>query len=99
MCYDVLRKAWEEEIMSSVTIERTGIDFLDEYLQEAAEISFSKGFTQGFAEGFAEIFDQCIAQGKSEGIAQVAKTMKQNAYDLDVINKLTGIPVKELKRL
>ena len=85
--------------MSSVTIERTEINFLDEYLQEAAEISFSKGFTQGFAEGFAEIFAQCIAQGKSEGIAQVAKTMKQNAYDLDVINKLTGIPVKELKRL
>ena len=70
--------------------------FLYEYDEEGVMESLKQ---EAWEDGKAEGIAQGIAQGKSEGIAQVAKTMKQNAYDLDVINKLTGIPVEELKRL
>ncbi len=46
-----------------------------------------------------EAWEDGKAEGKAEGIAQVAKTMKQSGYDLDAINKLTGISVEELKKL
>lgn len=76
MCYDILRKAREEEMLSFLmTTGRPENELLDKYLQEAED------------------------KGKAEGIAQVASTMKQAGYDLDSINKITGISLEELRKL
>lgn len=53
-------------------------------LQQKAE---KKGYAQGFAKG------------KAEAAAQIVRYLKQAGYDLDSINKITGISLEELRKL
>ena len=96
----------DSEVKSLIQINKAEVAemFLYEYDEEGVMESLKQeawedGKAEGIAQGIAQGKSEGIAQGKSEGIAQVAKTMKQAGYDLDAINKLTGITVEELKKL
>ena len=84
MCYDVLKKAREEEMLNFLlTTGRPENELLDNYLKEYEDVARKEG----------------KAEGKAEGKTEVAKAMLAKGIDVDTVSQCSGISVDELKRL
>ena len=74
----------------------------DDYINEietARENGEIKGRAEGLAEGEAKGRAEGLAEGLAEGKASVAASMIKEGLDMQLISKLTGFSLEELKNL
>jgi len=58
-----------------------------------------KGIKKGKAEGIEKGKAEGRAEGKAEGIIQVAKTMKREGMDINIISQMTDLSENEILNL
>ena len=58
---------------------------------EEREIAFAEGISQGIFQG--------ISQGAYQNKLETAKLMKREAFDINMIEKMTGLSKKEIENL
>jgi len=63
----------------------------DSDLLTVEERGWTRGLKKGRAEGRAE--------GKAQGIVEVAFNMKKNGMPVEIIAKLTTLPLREIEKL
>jgi predicted transposase/invertase (TIGR01784 family) len=69
---------------------KTGSYFDEDNIMIIGERLKKEGFEQGIEKG--------IEQGMEKGILLIAKNMLAENISLDMVAKLTGIPIEQLKR-
>ena len=88
MCYDVLKKAREEEMRNYfLTTGRPENELLDNYLKEYEDVARKEGKAEG------------LAQGKNEKATEVAKAMLADGIPLEKVSQYSSIPIEDLKKL
>ena len=70
----------------------------DDYINEI-ETARENGEIKGRAEGLVEGEAKGRAEGRAEGKASVAVSMIEEGLDMQLISKLTGFSLEELKNL
>ena len=67
------------------------------------KMMLSREREEGFEEGMEKGIEKGIKKGKLEGIKNekysIAKTMKKDGADINLISKYTGLTIKEIKKL
>jgi predicted transposase/invertase (TIGR01784 family) len=72
---------------------------VDMAVRTAAMKNRAEGKAEGLAEGRAEGLAEGEAKGKAEEKRRTAKIMKDNGMGEDIIAKITGLTLEEVKEL
>ena len=75
----------------------------EEEQKQYEEVMYEKGLNQGKQQGLLEGIEQGIEQGLKKGIEKTnidnARKMLELNMDLDVIRKITGLTIEQIKSL
>ena len=84
-------KITRDKVLHKMTTERD----LRNQMAYARKEAIAEGLAEGRAEGLAE----GRAEGLTEATMQIAKNMRSMELDVEVISKVTGLPVDEIEKL
>jgi predicted transposase/invertase (TIGR01784 family) len=79
---------------------------MDEYIDEAVEVSYESGFGEAYDKEEA-IYDDGIKKGMEQGIEQgmeqrnieIAKSLLEHNISIDIIMESTGLTKEEIEKL
>ena len=101
----------DDEVMSELEREEWALweeNSIREYAtktgyKEGMEAGFNDGFNAGFNDGFSDGFNKGVNQGIEQGVSQnkveMIKKMLINKIDYDVISKVSGKSLDEIKKI
>ena len=67
--------------------------------KEGIEIGFQQGIEKGIEQGIKKGIEQGIEQGYKESQINIAKEMKKENMDINLISKLTGLNASDIEKL
>ena len=70
-----------------------------EGIKEGIEKGMQKGIKEGIEKGKLEGIKEGIEKGIKEGKISMAKTMKEDGADINLISKYTGLSIEEIEKL
>ena len=75
-------------------------DLLNEYDRREAYLVYQSSLMRGAKEdGFEEGIEKGKLEGLKEGKISMAKAMKNDGVDINLISKYTGLSIEEIKKL
>ena len=96
-------KITRDKVLHKMTTERDLRNQMAYARKEAIAEGLAEGRAEGLAEGRAEGLAEGRAEGRAEGLTeatmQIAKNMRSMELDVEVISKVTGLPVDEIEKL
>ena len=88
-----------DKVLHKMTTERDLRNQMAYARKEAIAEGLAEGRAEGRAEGLAEGRAEGRAEGLTEATMQIAKNMRSMELDVEVISKVTGLPVDEIEKL
>ena len=82
----------EKYIMDKKAIEDAGFD-------KGLEAGIKQGIEQGLEQGIEQGIKQGLEQGKKQQAIDIAKNLKEQNVDIDIICKTTGLTKEEIENL
>ena len=70
----------------------------EKYIRDQKAIE-GAGYDKGLDEGIKKGIEQGIAQGKKDTILELAKKMKEQGFDIEMIQKITNLTKEEINNL
>ena len=92
-------KITRDKVLHKMTTERDLRNQMAYARKEAIAEGLAEGRAEGLAEGLAEGRAEGRAEGLTEATMQIAKNMRSMELDVEVISKVTGLPVDEIEKL
>jgi predicted transposase/invertase (TIGR01784 family) len=78
------------------------IKIMDEYIDEAVEVSYESGFGEAYDKEEA-IYDDGIKKGMEQGMKnekiEIARKMLNEKMDISMISKITGLTKEEIDKI
>jgi predicted transposase/invertase (TIGR01784 family) len=78
------------------------IEIMDEYIDEAVEVSYESGFGEAYDKEEA-IYDDGIKKGMEQGMKnekiEIAKSLLEHNISIDIIMESTGLTKEEIEKL
>jgi predicted transposase/invertase (TIGR01784 family) len=75
---------------------------MDEYIDEAVEVSYESGFGEAYDKEEA-IYDDGIKKGMEQGMKnekiEIARKMLNEKMDISMISKITGLTKEEIDKI
>jgi predicted transposase/invertase (TIGR01784 family) len=75
---------------------------MDEYIDEAVEVSYESGFGEAYDKEEA-IYDDGIKKGMEQGMKnekiEIAKSLLEHNISIDIIMESTGLTKEEIEKL
>ena len=74
----------------------------EKYIRDQKAIEgagYDKGLDEGIKKGIAQGIEQGMAQGKRNNTLELAKKMKEQGLDIEMIQKITNLTKEEINNL
>ena len=86
------------EEISNNERERYLAELREKYIMDQKAVE-DAGFDKGVKSGIEQGIQQGIQQGKRQNTIEIAKKMKEQNIDIEIINKVTGLSITEINDL
>jgi predicted transposase/invertase (TIGR01784 family) len=71
---------------------------MDEYIDEAVEVSYESGFGEAYDKEEA-IYDDGIKKGMEQEKIEIAKSLLEHNVSIDIIMESTGLTKEEINKI